>query len=149
MFGMFKKKRQEAAKRVSKALNKDAMEAFCGGAMLIAAVDGSIDDKEIEKSVQLIKGFQSMAPFGDEINKAIDKFAARLEASFRTGRLEIMREIADIDSDTETKEELICLLLDVCEASEGSEEDEAKELKVVSDIADRLNMSTFFKEQTQ
>ena len=75
------------------------MEAIIGGCLLVSAADGEIEKEETAKLDQLVRSNPRLSHFGNEITATITRFTEQLEAGFRVGRMNILREIEDIKND--------------------------------------------------
>lgn len=139
MFGMFKKKTQKMANAAKVMENRDLMEALVGGCLLVAAADGDIDKDETDKLDALIRSNPNLKHFGGEITQTIQRFTEQLEAGFRVGRLNILREIQDIAENREDAETVFVNMLTV---AEGDGEICEKEMKVIEEVAGRLGLRT-------
>ena len=138
MFGkMFGKKASAAKAEIKKFENRDLMEAMVGGCALVAFADGECEQEEIKKIDELLRTSKALEGFGAEISTTLNRFCERLTASYRAGRIEILREIEEIKGDQREKEDVLIAMLTVAEAGGEIEEAERKELDVV---AQRLGM---------
>lgn len=138
MFGkMFGKKANAAKAEIKKFENRDLMEAMVGGCALVAFADGECEQEEIKKIDELLRTSKALEGFGAEISTTLNRFCERLTASYRAGRIEILREIEEIKNDQHEKEDVLIAMLTVAEADGEIEEVERKELDVV---AQRLGM---------
>ncbi|HHQ4624425.1 TPA: tellurite resistance TerB family protein [Aeromonas veronii] len=138
MFGkMFGKKASAAKAEIKKFENRDLMEAMVGGCALVAFADGECEQEEIKKIDELLRTSKALEGFGAEISTTLNRFCERLTASYRAGRIEILREIEEVKSDQREKEDVLIAMLTVAEADGEIEESERKELDVV---AQRLGM---------
>ena len=138
MFGkMFGKKASAAKAEIKKFENRDLMEAMVGGCALMAFADGECEQEEIKKIDELLRTSKALEGFGAEISTTLNRFCERLTASYRAGRIEILREIEEVKSDQREKEDVLIAMLTVAEADGEIEESERKELDVV---AQRLGM---------
>jgi len=134
MFG-FGKNLFKSAKRVA---NQNTLEAIIAGSMLVAAADGEIERKELEKLEALIAANESLSAFKRaEINKIVTRYAGLLEADFFVGRQKMLKEIADVSDNTEVAETVFLVMLAVAK-SDG--EIEPAEVKVLLDIGRRLGV---------
>lgn len=134
---MFGKKASAAKAEIKKFENRDLMEAMVGGCALIAFADGECEQEEIKKIDELLRTSKALEGFGAEISTTLNRFCERLTASYRAGRIEILREIEEIKGDQKEKEDVLIAMLTVAEADGEIEESERKELDVV---AQRLGM---------
>ncbi len=138
MFGkMFGKKASAAKAEIKKFENRDLMEAMVGGCALVAFADGECEQEEVKKIDELLRTSKALEGFGAEITTTLNRFCERLTASYRAGRIEILREIEEIKGDQREKEDVLIAMLTVAEAGGEIEEAERKELDVV---AQRLGM---------
>jgi tellurite resistance protein TerB len=134
---LFKRKASAVKVELKKVENRDLMEAIVGGCLLVAAADGEIEKEETEKLEKLIRSNKSLEHFGSEIHDTIVRFTEQLEAGFRVGRMNIMREIADIKNTPQDAEEVFVNMLTVAEA-DG--EIEPEELKVLQEVGRTLGI---------
>lgn len=137
MFSLFKKKAKKAVNEVKVMENRDQMEAMVGGCLLVAAADGTIDKSETDKLDKLLRSNPDMKHFGSGITQTIARFTEQLEAGFRVGRLNIMREIEDIADDRDDAESV---LVNVITVAEADGEIDPEELLIINEIAERLNL---------
>lgn len=128
----FGKKAVVAKENLKRLENKDLMEAMVGGCMLIAFADGECEESELKKIDQILSSSKALEGFGNEINITIDRYAKRLEAGYRIGRMEILREIDDVKGSQQEKEDVFLAMLTVYEADGEIEEAERKELDAVA-----------------
>lgn len=98
---LFGKKVAAAKVELKKVKNRDLMEAIVGGCLLVSAADGEIEKEETSKLDQLIRSNPRLAHFGNEITSTINRYTEQLEAGFRVGRMNILREIDDIKKRSE------------------------------------------------
>jgi tellurite resistance protein TerB len=113
------------------------MEAIVGGCLLVSAADGEIEKEETSKLDQLIRSNPRLAHFGNEITSTINRYTEQLEAGFRVGRMNILREIDDIKNDPKEAEEVFVNMLTIAEA-DGQIEPE--EQKVLEEVGRRLGL---------
>jgi len=135
MFGMFKKLKgagADLANKSIKAENKDLMEAMVCAAALIAYADGELEDEEVEKISKIIDSSKALAAFGNEPHQYFDEQCKALEASYRMGRLDVMKEIADCKGNKDEAEMVLIMAIEVAFADGELEPDEEKELKVIA-----------------
>ena len=134
---LFGKKVAEAKVELKKVENRDLMEAIVGGCLLVSAADGEIEKEETSKLDQLIRSNPRLAHFGNEITSTINRYTEQLEAGFRVGRMNILREIDDIKNDPKEAEEVFVNMLTIAEA-DGQIEPE--EQKVLEEVGRRLGL---------
>ncbi|WP_085696304.1 tellurite resistance TerB family protein [Pseudomonas sp. B26(2017)] len=134
---LFGKKFGKAKAELKKVENRDLMEAIVGGCILVAAADGEIEKTELDKIDQLIRSNKNLDHFGSEITATLGRFTEQLNAGFRVGRMNIMREIEDIKSNPLDAEEVFVNMITIAEA-DG--EIEAGELKVLSEVGRLLGL---------
>ena len=133
IFGKFLGKKAGAVKaEVKKLENRDLLEAVVGGCMLIAAADGDIEDSEVKKIDSLLRTNKNLEHFGSEITDLVNRFSERLQSGYRVARAEILREIEDIKSDQQQKEDVLLNMLTIAEADGEIEPAEQKELETVA-----------------
>lgn len=136
MFGIGKK--LFGAKRAVKKLeNRDLMQAIVGGCLLVAAADGEISKNEAAQIDLQIRANKNLEHFGQEITAQVNLFTEQLQAGFRLGRMNIMREIKDIASNPLDAEEVFVNMLTV---AEGDGSISPEELKVLAEIGQLLGL---------
>lgn len=133
IFGKFLGKKAGAVKaEVKKLENRDLLEAVVGGCLLVAAADGDIEDSEVKKIDSLLRTNKNLEHFGSEITDLVNRFSERLQSGYRVARAEILREIEDIKSDQQQKEDVLLNMLTIAEADGEIEPAEQKELETVA-----------------
>ena len=133
IFGKFLGKKAGAVKaEVKKLENRDLLEAVVGGCLLIAAANGDIEDSEVKKIDSLLRTNKNLEHFGSEITDRVNRFSERLQSGYRVARAEILREIEDIKSDQQQKEDVLLNMLTIAEADGEIEPAEQKELETVA-----------------
>ena len=135
--GWLDKLRNKGKAAASRIENKDLMEAIVGGCLLIAAADGEIEPEEIENLNKQIAANPSLAHFGSDITAAMRRFDGMLDAGYRIGKVNILREIEDVKSNPKEAEDVLMAMLTVAE-SDG--EIEPEELTVLKEVATRLGL---------
>lgn len=137
MFGMKKKLfgALNASKRVE---NRDKMQAIVGGLLLMAAANGTISQAESDQVALQIRANKNLEHFGAEINKQINLYTEQLQAGFRLGKMNIMREIKDIAHDPADAEEVIVNMITLAEAEGGIDD---QELGVLKEVATALGVN--------
>lgn len=98
----------------------------------MAAADGEIEDSEVKKIDSLLRTNKNLEHFGAEITELVNRFSERLQSGYRVARAEILREIEDIKSDPQQKEDVLLNMLTIAEADGEIEPAEQKELDVVA-----------------
>jgi tellurite resistance protein TerB len=136
MFG-FKKKLFGAGRTIKKLENRDLMQAIVGGCLLVAAADGEISKNEAAQIDIQIRANKALEHFGAEITKTVNLFTEQLQAGFRLGRMNIMREIRDIKNNPADAEEVLVNMLTV---AEGDGSISPEEMKVLDEIAVELGL---------
>ncbi|CAH5825460.1 hypothetical protein AI2954V5_3068 [Klebsiella pneumoniae] len=134
---LFGKKAAAVKGELKKVENRDLMEAIVGGCLLVSAADGEIEKEETSKLDQLIRSNPRLSHFGNEISSTITRYTEQLEAGFRVGRMNILREIDDIKNDPKEAEEVFVNMLTIAEA-DG--EIEPEEQKVLEEVGRRLGL---------
>lgn len=136
MFGIGKK--LFGAKRAVKKLeNRDLMQAIVGGCLLVAAADGEISKNEAAQIDIQIRANKNLEHFGQEITATVNLFTEQLQAGFRLGRMNIMREIADIKNNPLDAEEVFVNMITV---AEGDGNISSEELKVLAEVGVQLGL---------
>ena len=138
MFG-FGKKVNKVKAEVKKLENRDLLEAIVGGCLLVAAADGSIDDSEVKAIDSLLRTNKNLGHFGNEITELVNRFSERLQSGYRVARAEILREIEDIKTDPQQKEDVLLNMLTIAEA-DGDISISEKEQKELDTVAQRLGL---------
>ncbi len=137
MFGLLKKKFGAGKAELKKVEKRDLMEAIIGGALLVAAADGEIEEAELISLEKQILANPSLEHFGSEIGKTINRFEQMLNAGFRLGKMKILREIEDIKNNPDEAEEVFVNMLTIAE-SDG--EIEPKEMVILKEVGSHLNI---------
>lgn len=137
MFGLGKKLggAKVAAKKME---NRDQMQALVGGCLLVAAADGDITKEESAKLETLLRANKNLEHFGQELTETLNRFTEKLQANFRVGELDIMREIADIASQPSNAEEVFVNMLAIAEGDDG--DISVAEMKVLTKVGNKLNL---------
>ncbi|MHB0783034.1 tellurite resistance TerB family protein [Pseudomonas alloputida] len=136
MFGIGKE--LFGAKRAVKKLeNRDLMQAIVGGCLLVAAADGEISKNEAAQIDIQIRANKNLEHFGQEITATVNLFTEQLQAGFRLGRMNIMREIADIKNNPLDAEEVFVNMITV---AEGDGNISPEELKVLAEVGVQLGL---------
>lgn len=136
MFG-FSKKIFGAKKAVKKLENRDLMQAIVGGCLIAAAANGEISKEESAQIDKQIRANKNLEHFGSEITATVNLYTEQLEASFRIGRMNILREIKDIANNPNDAEEVFVNMLAV---AEGDGEVCETELKVLREVGVLLGL---------
>ncbi|MBU0563299.1 MAG: TerB family tellurite resistance protein [Gammaproteobacteria bacterium] len=136
MFG-FKKKLFGAKVAAKKIENRDLMQAIVGGCLLVAAADGEISKNEAAQIDIQIRANKNLEHFGSEITSTVNLYTEQLQAGFRLGRMNIMREIRDIKNNPADAEEVFVNMLTV---AEGDGEISAPEMKVLAEVGTELGL---------
>lgn len=136
MFGLGKKL-FGAKKAVKKLENRDLMQAIVGGCLLVAAADGEISKNEAAQIDIQIRANKNLEHFGAEITSTVNLFTEQLQAGFRLGRMNIMREIKDIANNPMDAEEVFVNMLTV---AEGDGNVSPEEIKVLAEIGTLLSL---------
>ncbi len=135
MFGFMKKVKGAGADLATKSIkagNKDLMEAMVCSAALMAFADGELEEAEVVKIQAILDGSKALEAFGVEVGQAFDKQCKVLEASYRMGRLTVMREIEDCKSNKEDAEMVLIMAIEVAFADGEMEPAEEKELNAIA-----------------
>ena len=135
--GFLSKKLFGAKASVKKLENRDLMQAIVGGCLLVAAADGEISKNESAQVDLQIRANKNLEHFGSEITSQVNLFTEQLQAGFRLGRMNIMREIAEIKNNPMDAEEVFVNMLTVAEGDGSISE---PELKVLVEIGNLLGL---------
>lgn len=142
MFGIFGKKfkRTAAAANVEmrKIENKDLMEAATGAMALICFADGTASAAEINKVENVIRTSKKLDSFGGEALEAFRVWCKRFESSARNGKVEVLREMADLANEKRDAEDALLMAIEVAFADGECNETERKLLDV---LAESVNLS--------
>lgn len=136
MFG-FKKKLFGAKVAAKKIENRDLMQAIVGGCLLVAAADGEISKNEAAQIDIQIRANKNLEHFGSEITSTVNLYTEQLQAGFRLGRMNIMREIRDIKNNPADAEEVFVNMLTV---AEGDGDISGPEMKVLAEVGTELGL---------
>lgn len=135
--GFLSKKLFGAKASVKKLENRDLMQAIVGGCLLVAAADGEISKNESAQVDLQIRANKNLEHFGSEITSQVNLFTEQLQAGFRLGRMNIMREIAEIKNNPMDAEDVFVNMLTVAEGDGSISE---PELKVLVEIGNLLGL---------
>lgn len=135
--GFFSRKASNAKAAVKKLENRDLMQAIVGGCLLVAAADGEISKNESAQVDLQIRANKNLEHFGSEITSQVNLFTEQLQSGFRLGRMNIMREIAEIKNNPLDAEEVFVNMLTVAEGDGNISE---PELKVLVEIGNLLGL---------
>lgn len=131
------KKAQEAADKMKKMENRDLLQATVAGCLLIAAAnDGKIEPSEVADLERLIQASPAMSHFGAEIPATIGRVLQQFEASFAYGKMQALRELADVKASEDEKTEVIVCIISIA----GRDGIDEKELAVIDEIARSLGV---------
>jgi tellurite resistance protein TerB len=136
MFGL-KKKLFGAKVAAKKIENRDLMQAIVGGCLLVAAADGEISKNEAAQIDIQIRANKNLEHFGPEITSTVNLYTEQLQAGFRLGRMNIMREIRDIKNNPADAEEVFVNMLTV---AEGDGDISESEMKVLAEVGTELGL---------
>ena len=112
-------------------------EAIVGGCLLVAAADGEISKNESAQIDIQIRANKNLEHFGPEITSTVNLYTEQLQASFRIGRMTILREIRDIKNNPADAEEVFVNMLAV---AEGDGDISAQEMKVLAEVGNELGL---------
>lgn len=103
----------------------------------MAAADGEISKNESAQIDIQIRANKNLEHFGPEITSTVNLYTEQLQASFRIGRMTILREIRDIKNNPADAEEVFVNMLAV---AEGDGEISASEMKVLAEVGNELGL---------
>ena len=123
--------------KVKKIENKNLLEAVVAGCVWASAADGTIDDSEIAKMMEVIECNPGLKHFGPEIGKTVSEMSKAFSASIQVGRTQAMRKIRTVVGNDQDCEDVVAAILSVVAADGkiGTEEE-----KVVQAIAKELRV---------
>jgi len=136
MFGI-KKKLFGAKVAAKKMENRDLMQAVVGVCLLVTAADGSISKAEAHQTDKQLRANKNLEHFGSEITAQINLYTEQLEASFRIGRMNILREIKEVAANPLDAEEVFVNAIAAAEAEGGIDD---KELQVLVEVGNLLGL---------
>jgi len=135
MFGFMKKLTGAGAALAEKSVkseNRDLMEAMVGAATLIAYADGELEETEMKAIDAIISNSKRLQAFGSEPSQEFDRLCKVMEAGYRMGRLNVMKEISDVKSNKEEAEMVLVMAIEVAYADGECEPEEEKELNAIA-----------------
>ncbi|WP_126975604.1 TerB family tellurite resistance protein [Frigidibacter oleivorans] len=131
MFGLLKKKSEEAVRKMSG--RTDFLEAVCAAAALVAAADGEIEDGEIAATIKAVGANKALSSAFDQktIESTMERMLQRAGGG-RVGRSGLWTEIEDVLKDADMANAVVLTALDV---AEGDGEIEPAEKVVLERLA--------------
>ena len=126
IFGFFGKK-NNVKKALSKMENKDEFEAFCWGGVGIIFADGVCEDVEVEALIDMIQSDDKMSAYQQEVRSTVLGIVEQFKNRPTRAKLQVVRELSDLQSDKNAKENVLATLYDLA-ASNGIEEGEKETL---------------------
>jgi len=135
MFNLFKKKVSKSMDQIKKFERKDLAEAAIGAGILIASVEGGVSDEEVKTIMGLVQNMDQFKHHQSEIETMIGKYTSLLNAGFLVGKINIMREIADVKGNEEEIEDVLAIAVTIA-GSDG--EFSPKEVDLLKEIANKL-----------
>ncbi|HCR1107381.1 TPA: tellurite resistance TerB family protein [Klebsiella aerogenes] len=134
MFG-FGKNARRAKDAVTKAANKDFMEAMVAGMVWIASADGELEAEELDRIEAACQTNDRLAHFSAEITTQVAKYKEKFE---RMGaaviRFDAKRELADLKHDPDLAAEVFVNMVAIAQADGEIEPAERKALDEVGRI---------------
>lgn len=117
----------------------DLLEAVCASAALVAASDGSIDDKEIEATIKSVTANEALNTAFDarQIEGSMQKMLDRAGGG-RVGQMNLFKELDDIAGNPDDCEMVLLTAMDIADA-DG--EVDAAETAMIEKIAKRLSLN--------
>lgn len=139
VFGkIFGKKAAETQVKLQKFEKRDLVEACVAGMVMVAFADGDCEDSELAKLQEIIQSNESFAHFQSEVGVLVDKFALQFKAGFILGKSKVLKELADINSSADEKEEaFICMVL----VAQADGEVEPAEKTLLVEIGRRMGLN--------
>jgi len=142
MFGLLKKIAGSAAKEVKADYsgNKDYLEAVCAASALVAMADGSLEDSEKTKVINILGKHPTLGKMYDRnaIEKTADEMFSR--SKDMSGRQSLARELDDIGQRPDGKQMGEDVYLIAVDVSMADGEQEPEEKVVLEKIAKRLGV---------
>lgn len=125
----------------NRTLNKNAMEAGAASGLLVAVCEDGVASKdEVTNVVTTLMANPKVAKSFSrrDVEAVVGRYTEILEANFRSGRLQMLREIAQVAGNIEDAEDVLVLAISSAEKEDKKISD--VEMKTLKDIADALNM---------
>lgn len=130
MFNIFGKKfkRTAAAANVEfrKIENKDLAEAATGAMAFVIYSNGKADPAEVTKVENIIRTSKKLEAFGQEAMEMFRAWCVRFESSARNGRIEVLREMADLVNEKRDAEDALLMAIEVAFADGECDDAERK-----------------------
>jgi tellurite resistance protein TerB len=139
LFGKLTGSLADIAKSAVSSSNTDLMEAMVAAGALTAYADGELSSEEMVMVKGILDSSDQLKEFGDEPVQIFDKYCDKLETSKRIGKMDLMKEIADVKNSPDEAQRVLLMAIEVADASDGIEE---AEMKMLRDIAKVLNLSS-------
>jgi tellurite resistance protein TerB len=137
MLGKLKERLSGGANRLQG--RTDLLEAVCASAALVAAADGSVDDSEIEATIKAVTANEALNTAFDarQIEGCMQRMLDRASGG-RVGQMNLMKELDDINGNTDDSEMVFLTALDIADA-DG--EIDPSEQAMIEKIAKRLGLN--------
>ena len=134
---MFSKKAVELKQTAGKIQNKDVFEGTVWGGLYVAYNDGSCDADEIAAIEGVIASDDQFDLWLGELNGAIQKACLKFDQNVKLGRLQALRELADLKATPKDAELCLVCCISVAEKGGISEPEE----KALGEIANALGLN--------
>ncbi|MFV1627972.1 tellurite resistance TerB family protein [Phaeobacter sp. JH203A] len=137
MLGKLKERLSGGANRLQG--RTDLLEAVCASAALVAAADGSVEDSEIEATIKAVTANEALNTAFDarQIEGCMQRMLDRAGGG-RVGQMNLMKELDDINGNTDDSEMVFLTALDIADA-DG--EIDPGEQAMIEKIAKRLGIN--------
>jgi tellurite resistance protein TerB len=135
-FGLGKKTRR-AVSDIKKFEKRDLAQAVVNAAYLVAYADGECGSAEKTKIDQLLRVNPVLSNFASELGEISNRIVSALDADFKVGRRQALREIEDVKGDVRECEDVMDVACAVARADGSVEPDE---VAVLEDIAALLGL---------
>lgn len=134
MFGKLFARGTKAAKQLN---NKDLFEAAVAAGVLTAWADGDFSDSEFDGLLSLLEANPALSAYKSEIPALVESYSNQMKVSFRAGKRNLMKQVADCDGDQDESEQVLILALDVADI-DGEVSPEEK--KILTEVASKLGL---------
>lgn len=115
--------------------NASAANALIGGSLCMAAADGTVDDSECEKTLEMARANPRLA--GSDVTAIFGDWEKRVKASARAAKLDVKRLLEDLKGTPEAEEVLIAFI----EVAYADDECDASERALLDQFAEKLGLS--------
>lgn len=114
--------------------NASAANALIGGSLCMAAADGSVDDSECEKTLDMARANPRLA--GTDVTGMFGDWEKRVKASARAAKLDVKRLLEELKGTPEAEEILIAFI----EVAYADGECDPAERTLLDQFAEKLDL---------